>query len=97
VPAAPAAPERPQAERHRAPALWVVVAGIVLATVLAVVDGARPAAVVVGVTLLGAAIARLMRRGRRPEGIAVRSTWWDAVVLGVMASGILLLQSAPGV
>ncbi|MBC7306538.1 MAG: hypothetical protein H5T80_06325 [Dietzia sp.] len=84
-------------DRHRAPALWVVLGAIAVATVVAVVDGAGPSAVVLGLTALGAGVARVVRRGRAPEGIAVRSTWWDAVVLGGMALGILVLQGTPGV
>lgn len=84
-------------ERHRAPALWVVVGGIVVATVVGAVEGARSGAIVLGVTLLGAGLARVTRRGRLPEGIAVRSTWWDAVVLWGLGLGILVLQGTPGV
>jgi hypothetical protein len=84
-------------ERHRAPALWVVVGGIGVAVVVGVAEGARSAAIVLAVTLLGAGLARVAGRGRRPEGVAVRSTWWDAVVLWGLAAGILLLQGTPGV
>lgn len=90
-------PEVRPLDRHRAPALWVVVGGIGVAAVAAAVEGARSAAIVLGVTLLGAGLARITRRGREPEGIAVRSTWWDTVVLWGMAAGILLLQGTPGV
>ena len=86
-----------QPDRHRAPALWVVVGGIVVAAVAAATDGARSAAIVLGVTLLGAVLARVTRRGREPEGIAVRSTWWDTLVLWGLGLGILLLQGTPGV
>lgn len=99
TPEPPAAPPvaRPPVERHRAPALWLVVTGIVVAATTAAVDGARPAAILLGVTLLVAGLARVTRRGRQPEGIAVRSTWWDTVVLWGLGAGILLLQGTPGV
>lgn len=85
------------AERHTAPALWLVVLCLVAATVTAAVAGARPGAAVLVLTLLGAAVARLVGRGRRPEGIAVRSTWLDVVVLVLLAVGIAALMVSPGV
>jgi hypothetical protein len=84
-------------ERHRAPALWVVVGGIVVAAAAGAVEGARSGAIVLAATLLGAGLARVAGRGRRPEGVAVRSTWWDATVLWGLALGILVLQGTPGV
>ncbi|MDT0165665.1 DUF3017 domain-containing protein [Actinotalea sp. AC32] len=87
----------PLTERHRAPALWLVTLAIGVACVAAVVEGARSAALVLVATLVGAALARLTRRGREPEGIAVRSTWFDVVVLTGLAVGIFVLQTAPGV
>lgn len=66
-------------------------------TLTAVVAGARTAATVLVVTLVGAAVARLVGRGRHPEGIAVRSTWLDVTVLLLLAVGIGLLMLAPGV
>ena len=84
-------------ERLRAPALWVVVGGIVVAVGAGVLEGARSGAIVLAVTLLGAGLARVTGRGRRPEGVAVRSTWWDAVVLWGLALGIFVLQGTPGV
>ena len=85
------------AERHTAPALWLVVLALCTAAVTAAVAGARPGAAVLVLTLLGAAAARLIGRGRRPEGIAVRSTWLDVVVLVLLAVGIAALMVSPGV
>lgn len=86
-----------QTERHTAPALWLVVAALAVASTAAVLDSARTAAAVVVVTLVAAAVARLLGRGRRPEGIAVRSTWVDVTVLLVLAVGITVLMLTPGV
>lgn len=91
----PAPPE--PVERHTAPALWLVVLALVGTTLTAVAAGARIAAAVLVATLVGAATARLIGRGRRPEGIAVRSTWLDVTVLLLLAGGIGLLMLAPGV
>lgn len=88
---------QPEVEHHRAPALWLVVAAIALATGVAVWRGAFDGAAVLVSTLVVAAIARLVGRGRRPEGVAVRSTWVDVTVLLVLAAGIATLMLAPGV
>ena len=85
------------AERHRAPALWLVVAAIVLAPFAAWRWGAYEGLAVLVSTLVLAAVARLIGRGRRPEGIAVRSTWLDVVVLLGLALGIGVLMLTPGV
>lgn len=90
-------PAAPDSERHRAPALWLVVTAIAVSCVVAVTAGAREASTVLVATLLAAAVSRLIRRGRRPEGIAVRSTWADVLVLVVLAVGIGVLMLAPGV
>lgn len=84
-------------ERHRAPALWVVVAGLAVATGAAYLVGASEGLMALALTLAGAAVARLVRRGRRPEGVAVRSTWQDATVLLVLAATIASLALTPGV
>lgn len=77
--------------RHRAPALWLVMVAIAGATITAVVADADIAAAVLVVTLLCAAAARLIRRGRQPEGLAVRAVWVDVLVLVSLAVGIALL------
>lgn len=74
-----------------------MVSAIAVSCVVAVTVGAREAATVLVATLLAAAVSRLIRRGRRPEGIAVRSTWLDVLILVVLAVGIGLLLLAPGV
>ena len=84
-------------ERHRAPALWVVVAGLAAAVAVARVVGAFEGLLLVVVTLGGCAVARVVRRGRQPEGVAVRSTWQDAAVLLVLAAAIAILATTPGV
>lgn len=84
-------------ERHRAPALWLVLAAVIATAAFAVEAGARAGIAVVVGTLGLAAGARLAYRGRRPEGVAVRSTWVDVVVLAVLASAIALLATTPGV
>lgn len=84
-------------ERHRAPALWVVALAVGTAAGVAVLVDARWAATVLVVTLAGAAVARVTGRGRRPEGIAIRATWVDVLVLVVLAVGIALLSLSPGV
>lgn len=87
----------PESERHTAPALWVVVLGLVAAVVVAVVVDAGAAAAVLVAVLVGAAVARLIGRGRRPEGIAVRATWVDVLILVTLALGVGALGLAPGV
>ena len=84
-------------ERHRAPALWIVVAGLLVTVAVAVLEGAAAASTTLSAVLVGAAVARLIGRGRRPEGIAVRSTWVDVLFLLVLAVGVGVLQLAPGV
>ncbi len=84
-------------ERHRAPALWLVGGAVALAAIAAVVVDARAALAVLVGTLGLAAGARLALRGRRPEGVAVRSTWVDVLVLAVLAIAISVLATAPGV
>ena len=85
------------AERHTAPALWLVVVALVGAAATAVLDSARAGASVLAALLVVAAVARLIGRGRRPEGIAVRSTWVDVSVLLMLAIGIGVLMLSPGV
>ena len=73
-------------ERHRAPALWLVVAALAVAVVVAAVVGAFEGLVLLSLTLAVAGVARAVGRGRRPEGVAVRSTWQDAAVLVALAA-----------
>ncbi|HEY3436379.1 MAG TPA: DUF3017 domain-containing protein [Actinotalea sp.] len=87
----------PGTDRHRAPALWLVVAALVVVTVSAVVWGARTGATLLAATLLASAVARLIGRGRRPEGIAVRSTTMDVTVLLFLALAVAILAASPGV
>lgn len=92
--AQPEQPERP--ERHRAPALWLVLAATVATLLTGLLVGAYQAVGVLIATLVLAAAARLIGRGRRPEGIAVRDTWVDLVILGGLAVALALL-ALPGV
>jgi len=84
-------------ERYRAPALWLVVAAIVAVTWVGLVVDVRLATVLLAATLICAGAARLVLRGRRPEGIAVRAAWVDVTVLAALAAGIGVLASTPGV
>lgn len=84
-------------ERHQAPALWLVVLALGIVTVTAAAAGALVALGVLVATLLIAATARLVGRGRRPDGIAVRTTAVDVTVLTVLALGITVLMFTPGV
>ncbi|MCL3859901.1 DUF3017 domain-containing protein [Actinotalea sp. K2] len=91
----PALPD--PAERHTAPALWLVVLALAGGAVTSVTVGARAGSLVVVGTLVLAAVARLLGRGRRPEGIAVRSTTFDVVLLLGLAVGVGLLLTTTGV
>lgn len=84
-------------ERHHGPALWLVAGAIVVATVLAVSVGARAACWLLAATCAASAVARLLARGRRPEGLAVRSTWVDVTVLTGLAIGLAVLALSPDV
>lgn len=84
-------------ERHHAPALWLVVALIAAVTAVGTLVDAQLGAALLAATLACAAVARLVLRGRRPEGIAVRSTWADVTVLTALAVGIGVLATSPGV
>lgn len=84
-------------ERHRAPAPWVVVACLAAGVAVTWFVGALPGLLVLVLVLAGAAVARLVGRGRRPVGIAVRSTWQDAAILLALAVTIAVLATTPGV
>jgi hypothetical protein len=84
-------------ERHRAPALWLTSAALAAAVVVAMLVGTRQAAAVLAAALAAAAVARVVGRGRRPEGVAVRATWLDVAILVVLAGGIAVLATTPGV
>lgn len=84
-------------ERHHGPALWLVTAAVAAATGLGALLGARVGGAVLVVALATAAIARLLGRGRRPVGVAVRSVWADVTVLAVLAIAIAALLVGPGV
>ncbi|WP_182111950.1 MULTISPECIES: hypothetical protein [unclassified Actinotalea] len=88
---------QPEVERHRAPALWLVVAALVVTVLVTVARGAFDGAAVLVSTLVVAAIARLIGRGRRPEGLAVRTAWVDATILLALAAGIATFMLTPGV
>lgn len=84
-------------ERHRAPALWLVGGAVAAAAIAAVLADARVGLGILVGTLGLCAGARLALRGRRPEGVAVRSTWVDVLVLAVLAIAISVLATTPGV
>lgn len=83
----------PEPTRHRAPALWLVIVAIVLALLLAVLVDTDAGVLLLIVTLLGVAAARITYGGRQPEGLAVRAVWVDVLVLGALAIGLALLLS----
>jgi len=82
---------------HRAPALWLVALAVVAATGVTLLTDAQWGAMVLVLALGGAAVARVLGGGRRPEGIAVRAVWLDTVILLALAVGIALLSTTPGV
>lgn len=84
-------------ERHRAPALWLVTSAIAASAGVAMWASAYEAILILVLTLTCAAVARVIGRGRRPEGVAVRATWVDALVLVALGVGIALLATTPGV
>ncbi|KGM09499.1 DUF3017 domain-containing protein [Cellulomonas bogoriensis] len=96
-PSSPPAAHAASPERHRAPALWLVVTAIVTAALAARWFGSGTGARVLALALLVAAVARTVGRGRRPEGIAVRSTWVDVLLLVSMGGAIAVLSFSPGV
>ncbi len=78
-------------------ALWLVSAALVVTAVLAVTVGASAAAACLATTCALAAVLRGVLRGRRPPGLAVRSTMTDVAVLVVLALAIGALGFGPGV
>ncbi len=78
-------------------ALRLVSVALVVTAVLAVTVGAPVAAASLATTCAMAGIVRAVLRGRRPPGLAVRSTLTDVTVLLVMALAIGLLSLSPGV
>ncbi|NTW41655.1 MAG: DUF3017 domain-containing protein [Cellulomonadaceae bacterium] len=87
----------PSEERHRAPALWLVATALAVATLVGGLSGARAGVAVLVATLVVAAASRLVLRGRRPEGVAVRSVWLDATILLGLAVGCGVLMFTTGV
>ena len=73
-----------------------MLAATVATLLTGLIVGPYPAIGVLIATLVLAATARLIGRGRRPEGIAVRDTWVDLVILGGLGVALALL-AAPGV
>jgi len=90
-------PRLEQPERHRAPALWLVLAATLATVLTAHFVGAFEAATVLVATLAVAAVSRAVGRGRRPEGIAVRALWVDLVILVGLAVALTVLLGTPGV
>ena len=88
-------PDRP--ERHRAPASWLVLAATGATVLTGYFVDAYTAVAILVATLVVAAVARLVGRGRRPEGIAVRATWVDLVILAGLGAALALLMQSPGV
>lgn len=84
-------------EGTRGLALWLVLGAVVLATTVAVVDSVRAGIAVLVATLIGVAAVRGRLRGRRPEGLAIRSVAVDLAVLLAAAVALTVLSTTPGV
>ena len=78
-------------------ALRLVSAALAATAVLAVTVGASGAGAFLATTCALAAVVRGALRGRRPPGLAVRSTMTDVTVLVVLALAIGALSFTPGV
>lgn len=78
--------------------MLTVVTGALLATgALAVTVGAAAAGGFLSGFCVAAAVVRGVLRGRRPPGLAVRSTLTDVTVLLALAVAIGVLSFSPGV
>lgn len=84
-------------EGTRGLALWLVLGAVVLASTVAVVDSVRAGIAVLVATLIGVAAVRGRLRGRRPEGLAIRSVPVDLAVLLTAAVALTVLSTTPGV
>lgn len=85
------------AEGTRGLALWLVLGAVGLATTVAVADSVRAGIAVLVATLIGVAAVRGRLRGRRPEGLAIRSVAVDLGVLLTAAVALTVLSTTPGV
>ncbi|GII98591.1 Protein of unknown function (DUF3017) [Sediminihabitans luteus] len=82
--------------RRPAPALWWVVAGVVLATVVALTVDTKLGIAVLATTCLAAGVARAVVAGPGPEGITNRSRSVDVTLfLGAAAVLVFLAAIAP--
>lgn len=84
-------------EGTRGLALWLVLAGVAVATLAATLESARAGVAVLVATLLGVAAVRGRLRERRPEGLAIRSWPLDLATLLLAAAALTVLSSTPGV
>lgn len=85
------------AEGTRGLAVWLVLGAVVLATAVALVDSVRAGIAVLVATLILVAAVRGRLRGRRPEGLAIRSVPVDLAVLLAAALALTVLSTTPGV
>lgn len=85
------------AEGTRGLALWLVLGAVALATVVAVADSVRAGIAVLAATLIVVAAVRGRLRGRRPDGLAIRSVPIDLAVLLTAALALTVLSTTPGV
>lgn len=84
-----AAPGRPVPPR--APAMWLVMAGIGVSTLLAVLVGARVASLALAGVLVAAGVARLALPGPGPVGITIRSRGLDVFFFWSAGTAIAVL------
>ncbi|ROS79038.1 DUF3017 family protein [Cellulomonas sp. PhB143] len=85
--AQPAPPVR--VVRTSAPAMWSVIAGVALATLLAVLLDVTVGVMTLAATLVAAGLARAVLPEPGPEGITVRTRTVD-VVLHLSAAAVLV-------
>ncbi|MBD8078272.1 DUF3017 domain-containing protein [Cellulosimicrobium arenosum] len=82
----------------RRPAMWIVLAGVLLATVVAVLVDARAGCLVLAGVLVAAGLARAFLPGPGPVGISVRSRGLDTFFFLAPAVAIAFLAlTTPGV
>ncbi|MCB7136658.1 DUF3017 domain-containing protein [Cellulosimicrobium marinum] len=97
TPPAPPTPRASLAPVHQ-PAMWLVVAGVVLATVVTLLADARVGCLVLAAVLATAGVFRAVLPGPGPVGITVRSRGLDVFFFLAPAVVIAFLAlTAPGV
>jgi hypothetical protein len=91
----PAVPQPPGPRARlaagRQPAMWLVLAGVVVATAVALLVGARAACLVLAGVLAAAGLCRAVLPGPGPVGITVRSRGLDTFFFLAPATAIAFL------